>query len=85
MHGKPPLQCWAREPIPANPPKVDSQEQACHQWDENAVQNVEAEQGMRTNFATAKQECPRIIYRVDSEQLMAWTFMAQQRCGPAHV
>src|SRR3989475_8742295 len=83
-HGS--LERRAREAVAPDPPEVDGHEETRDQRDEDAVEDVEAEQRVRTDLAPAEEEGARVVDVVEArDQLVAGPLVAEDRRRPAHV
>src|SRR5579862_766311 len=76
---------WPGESVTPDAPEMHRHEQAGDQWNEDAVQNVESQQGMRADLATTEQEGARVVNGIHADQLVERTFVSQQRGGTTHV
>src|ERR1043165_4980714 len=80
------LECRSREPVATDAPEVDGEEKGRHQRDEDAVQDVEAQERVRTDLATTEQEGARVVDVVEPrDQLVARPLVPQHRRGATHV
>src|SRR3990172_1757032 len=68
-----------------NAPEMHNHEQAGQDRKEDAVQDVEPEQGRRGDNAASQQEGPGVIPGRDPDHLGKWPLVAQQGRGPCHV
>src|SRR5581483_671449 len=61
-----------REPVAADAPEVDRHEEARDERDEDAVEDIEAEQRVRSDLAAAEEERARVVDVVETrDQLVA--------------
>src|SRR5207249_12220612 len=75
-----------REPVPPDAPEMDGHEEARDQRDEDAVQDVEAEQRVRTDLAATEEERARVVDVVQSgDELVPGALVAEDRRGASHV
>src|SRR5712691_11070158 len=76
-HGRPHrLQRGTGKPVAANSPKVHGHEEARDQRDEDAMEDVEAQQGMRTDLTPAEEKRTGVIHRVYPQKFMEGTFVS---------
>src|SRR5262245_21824972 len=74
------------ESVAADPPEMHAKENAGDERNEDAVQDVEAQQCVRANLAAAEEERPRIVDVVQPrDQLVPGALVPQDRGGAAHV
>src|SRR5215469_11073818 len=74
-----------RHSVATDAPEVHRHEEARDQRKEDAVQDVESKQRMRSDFGAAKQERARIVDRIDPQYLMERSAVTQERRGARHV
>src|SRR2546429_3032055 len=83
-HGS--LERRAREAVAPDAPEVDGHEETRDQRDEDAVEDVEAEQRVWTDLAPAEEEGARVVDVVEArDQLVAGPLVAEDRRRAAHV
>src|SRR5581483_886524 len=69
----------AGEAVAPDAPEVDGEEEARHERDEDAVQDVEPQQRVRAHLAAAEQERARVVDRVHAEQLLERPLVSEER------
>src|SRR5216110_2837558 len=83
-HGS--LERRAREAVAPDPPEVDGHEETRDQRDEDAVEDVEAQQRVRTDLAAAEEEGAGVVHVVEPrDELVSRPLVPEERCGAAHV
>src|SRR5262249_26017934 len=77
---------WPREPVPPDAPEMDGHEEARDQRDEDAVEDVEAEQRVRADLASAEEEGARVVHVVQpGDELVPRTLVPENRRRAAPV
>src|SRR6266403_3010342 len=75
-----------REAVAADAPEVHRHEEARDQRDEDAVQDVEAEQRVRADLASSEEEGARVVDVVQArDDLVSGALVTEQGRGAAHV
>src|SRR5215470_1732479 len=75
-----------REPVPPDAPEVDGHEETRDQRDEDAVQDVEAEQRVRADLAPAEEERARVVDVVEPwDELVPGALVPEDGRGASHV
>src|SRR5690349_6543495 len=79
------LKRWTRKAVAANAPEVHGHQDAGDHGNENAVQDVEAQQSVRTDLAAAEEKRARIVNRIGPDKIGEGAFVAEERRRPGHV
>src|SRR5947208_2804397 len=76
----------SREPVPPDAPEVNGHEETRDQRDEDAVQDVEAEQRVRTDLPAAEEERARVVDVVESgDELVPGSLVPEDGPRAPHV
>src|ERR1700733_639170 len=74
-----------RHAVAADSPEVHRHEDTRDQRKKDAVQNVEAQQRMRSDLCAAENKCARVVHRIHAEDFMERPAMPEQRRRARHV
>src|ERR1700691_3700356 len=74
-----------RHAVAPDSPEVHRHEDSRDQRKKDAVQNVESQQGMRSDLRAAENERARIVNRIHAEHFMERAAMSEQRRRTRHV